>query len=105
MDYKERHEQWAQEFHKYWNRYVQLHKDLDLFRGKEITHENVGAVNKIIEEMQITYEYLHGPVYFVKNWHAQVMNIITEHQKFMDDIKAAGGAPVYDDGTDEGANA
>lgn len=103
MEFKELHEQWAQQYHKHWNRYVQLHKDLDLYRGKEITHENVGAINKIIEAMQLEFEQLWGAVHFIKNWHGQALNILKEHEKFMDDIKAAGGAPVYDDGSDEGA--
>lgn len=105
MDYKQLHEQWAKDFHKYWNRYVQLHKDLDLWRGKEITAENVKSINKIIEEMQISFEYLWEPLNFIQNWHAQALNALNEHKKFMDDIKAAGGEPVYDDQEDQGANA
>lgn len=78
------------EFAKTWNKYVELHKALDKFRGIEITDKNVSVINKIVGELQDTYAQLYPSINWVLERHKLCMEASVEYKKFMDDIKASG---------------
>lgn len=83
----------AEEFDKSWDRYVQLHKDLDVYRGIEINEGNITAINAIISKMQDTYADLYPVILFVKHRANSCAQALTEHTKFMDDLKSTGAEP------------
>lgn len=87
------------EFAKTWNKYVELHKALDKFRGIEITEKNVGTINKIVIALQDCYAELHASLNWVLERHKLCVDAVHEYKKFMDDIKAGGAQPENANGT------
>lgn len=83
-------------FNNEWKKYVEYDQKLIAYRGKEITHENIDAINEIVTELQNTYANLHEALYWIHNSAPNCMLLIKEHKKFMDDLKAAGGIPEKD---------
>jgi hypothetical protein len=82
------------EFNKLWNKYVDLHKELDGYRGIEITEKNVGEINKIVSKLQDCWIELFPVVNWIKVRNDLASHALNEHAKFMDDIKAGGAQPV-----------
>lgn len=81
------------EFAKEWNKYVELHKALDKYRGIEITEKNVDTINKIVIALQDKYAQLHPSINWVLERHKLCMEAAMEYKKFMDDIKLGGAMP------------
>lgn len=81
------------EWSETWNKYVALHKELDAYRGIEITETNIHQVNKIIGDLQDTFGELYGSINFVLQRYALCVQANTEYKKFMDDIKSSGAVP------------
>jgi hypothetical protein len=93
MSLKASLDKFQDEFSKAWNRYIELDKELMVYRGVEITRENVEAINRVVVGLQECYAEMYEALMFVSSWTPNVSMIVKEHQKFMDDIKAAGGVP------------
>lgn len=93
MSLKMSFDRFQEEFNKSWNKYVNLDKELMVYRGIEITSENIELINRIVVELQDCYADMYESLGFVNSWGPHVAMIIKEHQKFMDDIKLAGGVP------------
>lgn len=81
------------EFRKMWKKYVELHKELDKFRGIEINEKNVEVINKLIMAIQERYAAMHDILHWIQSWNLHAIQAINEHKKFMDDIKASGAMP------------
>jgi hypothetical protein len=86
-------DRFQEEFTQYWNRYLQLDKELMKYRGVPINNDNIEDINRLIIELQDCYAYMYGALSFVNSWTINVATLIKEHSKFMDDIKAAGAMP------------
>ena len=82
-----------EEWGKAWNKYVQHHKDLDVYRGVDIGPNNIDAINKIISNLQDTFIELNPSINFILQRGALCQQAVTEYQKFMDDIKTTGATP------------
>jgi hypothetical protein len=93
------------EFCATWAKYVQLHKDLDEYRGQEITTKNIGPINEIITTLQDVFVELHTTLNFVIQRGALCQQAITEYQKFMDDIKYSGASPELNKADEKEAQA
>jgi septation ring formation regulator EzrA len=83
-----------EEFIKSWNRYVDLHKELDAYRGQAINNTNIDAINKVISDLQDTFTELYTSINFVKERYVLCSEALLEYTKFMDEIKSAGALPV-----------
>ena len=90
MSFKAVTERFESEFNVLWDQYVASHKELDKFRGIEITQKNLESINKIVGRIQDQFVLLLPALLFIGKWHTNAALAITEHQKFMDDIKASG---------------
>jgi len=78
-------------FAKNWTEYIELHKELDKYRGKEIGSD-VDAVNKILHALQDKFFDIYPCLQFIAENHTLAVTAVNDYAKFIDDIKAAGGS-------------
>lgn len=93
MSLKIAFKEFENQFNKHWTQYVQLHRDLDEYRGQAITPKNVDDINKIVSDMQDEFAELWMSFQFVKERYAHVTSALDEHKKFMDMMKETGAQP------------
>lgn len=76
--------------------YHELHKQLDAFRGKDLTDEMVAQANPIIIAIQDKYNELHPCVEWAMARYQPCARLRQDFDQFIDHIKQ-GGAVVNDD--------
>jgi len=82
-----------EDFDKAWSQYVKLHKDLDAYRGVDITEKNIKQINDIVSAIQDHFIMMHPSINYIVQRATICSQALTEHQKFMDDLKASGAMP------------
>ncbi len=87
------HKEYEEAFVKRWGEYLQLHRDLDAYRGMVIDASNVQIINSIIVKLQDCFIDLYPTLNFVVSRAALCNTAIMEYNKFMDDIKLGGAEP------------
>ena len=88
---KESFSEFQAKFANKWSQYISLHQELDKYRGKEIG-EHVREVNKILHEIQDLFAELYPALEFISQNYQLSVLAINEYNKFIDDIKEAGGS-------------
>ena|ERR1700750_70641 len=79
--------------------YLEHHKEFDTFRGKQLTDEDVVAVNKVIENIQKSFVDIYPICHFVAHRHQFVTNAVNSHDDFLDSIQKAGATRVEPEST------
>jgi hypothetical protein len=86
--------EFEQEFSKEYKIYLDLHKDLDTWRGKELSDEDLLKVNPILSAIQDQYIALHASFYFITQRNELSLKAMKGYQQFIDDIKGGGAQPT-----------
>ena len=86
-------EMFDKDFKELFDKYIALDKELMGYRGVEITKHNIEKINAIVVGMQDAYAQLYESLQWINHWNKNAAVLMTEHKKFMDDIKVAGGVP------------
>jgi len=79
-------------FQESWDKYVELHKEFNNYRGQEINDNNIEAINKIIQDIQDSFLDMYTTLYFISVRAESATNAMKDYQKFIDALKAAGAA-------------
>lgn len=74
-----------------YKKYLDIHKELDAYRGKELTEETAKIVNDILKRIQEQYILLYGAIDFIRQRAVLANNAAQEYQLFIDTLKLAGG--------------
>lgn len=88
MELKELVEQLDQKITEMHEKYVALHKEFDQYRGQEVG-DNVEEVNRILYDIQDTFQKLYPALHFIGNRHQYACNICQNHDDFINSIKKA----------------
>jgi hypothetical protein len=72
-----------------YKKYLDTHKELDVWRGKELTDESVVVVNDILKRIQDQYTLLYGAFHFIKERSPLALNAMKEYAHFVDTINGA----------------
>lgn len=75
---------------KAWSSYIDCHKELESFQGKELVGDNLKRVNEVLITMQSLYADLHHGLHFISFRNQFAINAMNSHQAFIDKIKEAG---------------
>lgn len=75
-----------------YKKYLDIHKELDAYRGKELTEETAKIVNDILKRIQEQYILLYGALHFIKERSVLAANAMHEYQLFIDTLKLAGAS-------------
>lgn len=78
------------EINRVYDEYLQLHKDLDLHRGKPLDDTNLPEVNRILKEIQEKFSSLFPAYHFIGVRSQYATNAVNEYNNFIDTIKKAG---------------
>lgn len=78
------------EMNRIYSEYVDLHEELNQYRGKPIGDTNLDEVNRLLKEIQDKFAQLY-PVYsFIISRNEYATNAINSYNEFIDLIKKAG---------------
>ena len=81
-------------FSRAWNEYVELHKELDRYRGKDLTDELVLIVNPIISAIQDKFIELHPAINNIIQRYQMCARSLQDYESFMKDLKQTGAEPA-----------
>lgn len=91
---KETFKNFEDDFVDVYNRYQELHSELNQYRGKEIGDHDVGKVNELVGKIQEYYQEMWGTITFVAERHLVLINLVRDFNKFIDDLKKAGATEM-----------
>lgn len=67
--------------------YIELHKELDKHRGKELDETNMPEVQKILGNIQDTFADIYNVFHFIMYRHQLAQNSTREYNEFIDELK------------------
>lgn len=73
-----------------YNKYVQLHEELNFHRGKPLDDTNLPEVNRLLKEIQETFALLYPAYYFIAHRYQYAVNAVNSYETFIDQIKKIG---------------
>ena len=76
-------------FSEKWNKYKELHAQLDAYRGKEIG-DNYIAVNKILSEIQDIFYEMYPAMEFMIHNYTLCVSTVNQYKEFIEDLKKEG---------------
>lgn len=79
------------EFTKCWKEYLDLHKQLDAYRGKDLK-DLYEEVNVLLNKIQDSYINMHPAFAFILNRAKMCDDAIENHRKFVEALKVAGAS-------------
>lgn len=88
-------EQFQNDFLATYGEYKLLHIELNKYRGKEIG-DSVEKVNDLILKIQEVYSTMLPAITFIGNRHANIVTVVHEFNKFVEDLKKAGASEITD---------
>lgn len=87
---KEAIETIEKEFTACYEEYIKFHKELDVYRGKEIG-EDYQKVNEILSRIQFKFAELYPVLNFIGRRYEFAVNVTNEYSNFIEILKKAGG--------------
>ena len=89
MDLHDKYEQWDKAYCAAWDEYVDLHKQLDQFRGILLTEELAQTkINPLLKQIQEKFFELEPSFRTILHRGAQCQTAINEYKKFIAEITA-----------------
>lgn len=70
--------------------YIELHKEFNAFRGRDIPDADLPELNEVLGELQDTFQDIYTILHFIQLRQQFAANAITEYAKFIQDLEAAG---------------
>lgn len=86
-----------EEFVQLWAEYVKLGHEFDLYRGRELTADEIEACNDVMVAIQETFAQLYPAIVFVVQRSADCAMLIKNYERFIEDIKHGGAVEVKDE--------
>lgn len=77
------------EINRVWGEYIDLHKELDSYRGTPIG-ENLDRVNNLLKEIQDKFGMLYPAYHFIATRHQYVNNAVNGYNDFIETLKKGG---------------
>jgi hypothetical protein len=95
--FKVKFSEFEEEFVTLWAEYVKLGHEFDLYRGRELTQDEIDACNDIMVAIQETFVQLYPAILFVVQRTQDCAMLIKNYERFVEDIKRSGATEVRDE--------
>ena len=86
-----------EEFITLWGEYVKLGHEFDMYRGRELTDDEIKTVNDIMVAIQESFNQLYPALVFVIQRSQDCAMLIKNYERFIEDIKRTGAVEVRED--------
>lgn len=76
-----------------YDQYLELHKELSNFAGKEVDENNINDINKVLASIQETFTELYPFYHFVSYRYPQACQVTQYYNEFIENLKKNGAKP------------
>ena len=80
--------------------YTKLHEQLNSYRGKRLSEQEVEVVNKLLFSIQEGFKSFHSALHFISYRYQWAVNTANGFHDFLEDLKKAGAQEVTDKNND-----
>lgn len=80
-----------------WNRYLELHDQLNNYKDKALEEHEVAPVNKILFDIQELFKDLAHGLHFIQQRTQFSMNALQGYTSFIENLKKCGATQVKGD--------